>query len=66
MKQDAGNDVLGCVDGQGRIEQAAIAGENSIHGDVGEPRVQNRGVEQNQAHMPAAVCADLSRIDSGT
>ena len=65
MKQDAGNDVLGCVDGKRYIDQAAIAGQGAIHGDVTESRIERCGVEKNQTHVPAVLGRDFMRVDIG-
>lgn len=49
MEQDTGNDVLRRSDGQRRIDQAAVTGENMIDRNRTESMIEHGGVEQNES-----------------
>ena len=63
VEKDAGDDVLGGSDRQWGVDQAAVAGEDVVDGDVLEARVENSGVEKDEAHVSAAGGGDLGRVD---
>ena len=59
VEQDAGEDVFGGVDGHGGFEEALVAFERVVDGDVLEARVEDGGVEEDEAEMAGGFGADL-------
>jgi len=63
--EDAGEDVFGGVDGHGGLEEAGVAFEGVVDGDVFEAGVERGGVEEDEAEMAAGLGADLVGVACG-
>ena len=65
VEEDAGEDVFRGVDGHRDFEEACVALEGVVDGDVFEARIEDGGVKQDEAEVAAGLCGDLVGIDGG-
>ncbi len=65
VEEDAGEDVFGGVDGHGGLEEARVAFEGVVDGDVFEAGVERGGVEEDQAEVTACLGGDLICVAGG-
>jgi len=63
--EDAGEDVFGGVDGHGGLEEAGVAFQGVVDGDVFEARVERGGVEEDQAEVARGLGGDLVGVACG-
>jgi hypothetical protein len=65
MEEDTGEDVFGGVDGHGGFEEAPVAFQGVVDGDVFEARVEHGGVEEHEAEMARGLGGDLVGVAGG-
>src|SRR5260370_42019999 len=65
VEEDAGEDVFGGVDGHGGLEEARVAFEGVVDGDVFEAEIERGGVEEDEAEVGAGLRGDLIWVACG-
>ncbi len=65
VEEDAGEDVFRSVDGHGGFEEARVAFQGVVDGDVFEAGVEDGGVEEDEAEVAGGFGGDLVGVDGG-
>jgi hypothetical protein len=63
--EDAREDVFGCADGHGGLDEAVVAFEGVIDGDVLEAGIEDGGVEEDEAEVSGGDGHDVIGICTG-
>ena len=66
MEEDAGEDVLWGVVGDGLVQVFAVGGWECVESDVFEAGVEDGGVEEDESHVSGGFGGDVVGVDVGT
>ena len=62
VEEDAGEDVLRGIVGDGLVEVLGVGGWERVEGDVLEARVEDGGVEEDEGHVAGGFGGDVGGL----